>query len=232
MRRRPRRWSPPSISLAVDHQEREIRQQIAYDKAHTMVTLTHSIWKDVRREVSRYALNKVYEQLQKARHLDVGATCSGRFRTTMGLPCSHEIKELLSSGRSLTLDHFHQHWWLVKPEDPADAVVDQQPTFEDALTQLQSQHENLPPHQQRLLEDQLVGLSQQSITPVQNPLPVRSRGRPLGATAGSSTTRRELSAFELVEARTRGPRKCGECRMEGHDRRNCHQLQAGSASNV
>ena len=89
-----------------------------------------------------------------------------------------------------------------------------------ALTQLQSQHKTRPPHQQRLLEEQIVELSQQPLTPVHNPVVVRTRGRPVGAVEGSST-RRNPSAFELVKARARAPQRCGnpDCREEGHDRR-------------
>ncbi|KAJ3275969.1 hypothetical protein HK104_003806, partial [Borealophlyctis nickersoniae] len=43
-------------------------------------------------------------------------------------------------------------------------------SFANAVIQLLAQHEALPPHQQRLLEEQVAGLSQQTLAPVQNPV--------------------------------------------------------------
>ena len=57
------------ISLSIDYQEHQIRQQIIYNKTHSMLAFSHNIWKDVKRKISHYALNKVYEQFQKAKHL-------------------------------------------------------------------------------------------------------------------------------------------------------------------
>src|SRR5204862_1401979 len=34
--------------------------------------------------------------------------CTGVFRKTMGIPCSHELENLQTLGKH----HFHPHWWL------------------------------------------------------------------------------------------------------------------------
>ena len=39
------------------------------------------------------------------------------FRRSMGLPCAHQIQELLQQSQVLQLDNIHQHWYL-KPQIP------------------------------------------------------------------------------------------------------------------
>ena len=130
------------ISLSIDYQEHHICQQIIYNNTHSMLAFSHIIWKDVKRKISHYALYKVYEKFQKAKHLAGDSTCSSIFRSTMGLPCSHELNRLIGNNFSLGAHRFHRHWWLVKPHEPecndSDTSADAMTDFADALTQLQS----------------------------------------------------------------------------------------------
>ena len=45
--------------------------------------------------------------------------CTRVFRTTMGLPCSHEMADRVRSGRSLSPGDLHPHWLLDRSRDLA-----------------------------------------------------------------------------------------------------------------
>ena len=49
------------ISLAIDHQEHCIREQIAYDKSTILLSHTNSIWSEVNNVISHFALCKMLE---------------------------------------------------------------------------------------------------------------------------------------------------------------------------
>ena len=125
-------------------------------------------------------------------------------------------------------NHFHAEWWLKRPGYAHQQVPNTHPPlFPETLSQLATQHEMLPLHQQRLLEGEVAMLSQDwsGGTSVLNPIVVRTRGRPQGAIAASSI-RRDPSEFEIVEMQSaRRKRKCRECDQEGHDRRTCPRLR-------
>ena len=90
------------ISLAVEHQEHVIRQQLAYNRSTSLISHSHPIWTNMKREISHFALQKTFEQFQKAKHLDAQAvSCSEVFKKTMGLPCVHMLKILLDRNQLL-----------------------------------------------------------------------------------------------------------------------------------
>ena len=71
---------------------------------------------------------------------------------------------------------------------------------------------------------------------VLNPAVLRGRGRPVGslgrpqsATATSTSTQRDPSQFEVVEASVRPQRRCGRCHQSGHNARRCRQPPAPPA---
>ncbi|KAI9914403.1 hypothetical protein PsorP6_007370 [Peronosclerospora sorghi] len=108
--------------------------------------------------------------------------CSGTFRATMGLPCSHEIyhMENPSRGMSIPLSDVHIQWLLIL-DDPLPPPPPT-PCVEDILADIGSQHSQLPA-QQELLEDTLQALNQQSAldNAVHPPDVVRGKGRPKGS---------------------------------------------------
>ncbi|OAE18317.1 hypothetical protein AXG93_2566s1000 [Marchantia polymorpha subsp. ruderalis] len=145
----------PQHRLAVEHQEKAIRQRIAYERANTLIAHRNDIWADVRRKVSHFALKEVEKQVQKARHFgDVVKPCTETFQRTMGLPCAHAVRDILATppGR-FQMEHFFEHWWLDRPAPAAagNGTRDLVAVMENVA----ARHDLLPPHQQRLLQDQL-----------------------------------------------------------------------------
>ncbi|CAG8753618.1 21745_t:CDS:2, partial [Gigaspora margarita] len=85
-------------------------------------------------KVSTFALKKVHEQFIKASNATPENPlwpCSGTFRSSMGLPCSHTIRELLDNDKCLQLDDFHQHWWIQQCQLPQQ----EPPITKDSLYQ-------------------------------------------------------------------------------------------------
>jgi hypothetical protein len=188
--------------------------------------------KQVQRKISHFALKKVQEEFEKARHLHIASPpCTQVFSTTMGLPCSHQICLIMeSSDGQLKMDQFHKHWWLQKPRP---AVINDTSIsaagFNAVLNKVETCYGDLPPHQQHILEERLMTLSQeQGLVPLQDPVVVaHPRGRPKRAMPKDNSTRREPSAFEMIivdlsepcSATNRG--QCGCCGESGHNVRTC-----------
>ena len=190
------------IQLSIDHQEAVVRRAIAFDQTHTLLEQHGHIWAAVTRKISQFALKLVHEQLRKAQHFgDIVAACTGTFNQTLGLPCAHRIRTILSINGQFQLSDFAEHWWLQKPNTYENASNN--PRIENAIEQYEARHIALPPHQQRVLEERLIALSQETtVEPVQEPVPIRrGRGRPPGSRNRVNTsTRRDPSSFERVEA--------------------------------
>ena len=80
-------------------------------------------YNDIIRKVSRYALTKVENQCRLAR-LEIAAKKRGEkesvysrvFRTTVGLPCKHECKDILKYFATFKLAQFHPYWRLTKQD--------------------------------------------------------------------------------------------------------------------
>ena len=76
--------------------------------------------KPLSRTIGRVALREVHSQYVQAKAEKSSQQrrthCSGRFRLQWGLPCKHEILDLLETdGGRLSLDHVESHWHLVEP---------------------------------------------------------------------------------------------------------------------
>ncbi|CAG8766679.1 24057_t:CDS:2 [Racocetra persica] len=73
-------------------------------------------------------------------------------------------------------------------------------------------------HQQTTALNEISSLFQEPAIVMQDSQEQHTRGRPVGARNAQSSTRRDLSAFELAEPRRR---KCVLCHRTGHNRRTC-----------
>ncbi|KAI9909324.1 hypothetical protein PsorP6_014977 [Peronosclerospora sorghi] len=105
------------VMLSVEQQQVEIRRQIGYEQANTLISHYGHIWGAVQRKVSHHALRLVHEELRKAQdQADVPTPCTGVFTATMGLPCSHRIRDTLAIRGRFELTDFFAHWWIDPPQ--------------------------------------------------------------------------------------------------------------------
>jgi len=85
-----------------------------------------------RREISYKALNKLGDQMHKvlvAKTSRLGRLepYTGLFRSQFGLPCAHELEDLVEANEVLTKDYVHCFWHLernLEEERPILTVKD------------------------------------------------------------------------------------------------------------
>ncbi|KAL0251432.1 hypothetical protein GEMRC1_000645 [Eukaryota sp. GEM-RC1] len=89
----------------------DYRRTVADDKSAVDRRLVNNdFFQNVVRKVSSFALNDVLCSLES---LDQRIPeCSQWNRTVNGIPCKHELVELISNDSALTLEDFDHQWWL------------------------------------------------------------------------------------------------------------------------
>ncbi|KAI0994603.1 hypothetical protein K3495_g13578 [Podosphaera aphanis] len=109
-----------SIELLLENQLDDLRQKRR--SAKNDIVHQHRIpnFRKIINDVPAYDLWRVYSQYQKyLKNLEPNGQplgiCTGVFEMTMGLPCSHRIKELLLSGQVLQAEDLHPLWRYPKP---------------------------------------------------------------------------------------------------------------------
>lgn len=212
------------LERACEEQDRSISQTSSFQRTHNLTEHSHSIWKDVKKHISFHALKLAREQYHKSLAPPDGP-CTNTFTSTMGIPCSHNIRKMLADPLiAFTIDDFDNHWWLKQPDA---FVMTQQPEIldtDDVLLQLRQRSDLLTPHQRQIFLSSLMELAHQDFE-VLNPVIAATRGRPRGS------TRRNPSAFEYVEQSQQGPlsqtrHSCRICNMSGHNARTCPRNNA------
>ncbi|KAH9275984.1 hypothetical protein BASA83_001254 [Batrachochytrium salamandrivorans] len=142
-------------------------------------TLAHryslDFMKSLVKKISKHALDKMLDQYKKLADMDDSDECTGLFRTSVGVPCRHEIKRRIEENGRFNIDDIHCQWHLHVP--PAVLPV--------AATVVMA----------RLDE-----ASQRSLQPLSNPELATKRGRPAGSTKRKAI-QREKSLFEHATGR-------------------------------
>ncbi|KAK9275113.1 hypothetical protein L1049_022372 [Liquidambar formosana] len=171
--------------------------------------------------VSVLALNELFKQYELAKFNTDLSTCTRHFMTSMGLPSAHKIKNL--KNKVLHLDDIHSQRRLdIRSFENAKAI---QSNIEDQvkgmIEEFQHKYQEWPLDKKEAARKQIFQLIN-SPSPLLNEPHVHShKGRPSSSTnkRGKSSTRRDPSAFEIVE----NMRQCSVCRGFGHNSRTCQR---------
>lgn len=214
------------IVLQVESQAKEIRATISYQRIKIQHVNRISLFEPILYHVSFFALNKIRDELIKASSATPESPlkpCTGVFRSTMGLPCSHLISERLATGQALQQSDIHEHWWIqgrqIEFLEPTYLINSDRSDLQPLLQSLAQAYQFWPLHQQATVYSQLEQLVNTPPVVLENPVTSRPRGRPVGArNKNPRSTQRDLSAFEYIEEHSR---KCGTCHQTGHNRRTC-----------
>ncbi|BBN03020.1 hypothetical protein Mp_2g20030 [Marchantia polymorpha subsp. ruderalis] len=139
-------------------------------------------------KISIAGLKSAFQQF-KLRLENSGHACQGLFSSNLGHPC--------------------KHWF--PPAIAAELKI------EDALGQVHEEYNNASIYHQRVILDHIATLPTANVLTV-----LRGRGRPARflerpQRATSTSTQRNPSQFEVVEASVRPQRRCGRCRQSGHN---------------
>ena len=70
----------------------------------------NAMFKELRGMVSRASLNMILMEFKRATQVEIEkGICGWVNRTSYGLPCAHELAELIKEGRTNPLDSVHSH---------------------------------------------------------------------------------------------------------------------------
>ena len=214
------------ISLAIDNQYQEIKTMISQEMIRIPQAQNKPFYAQVVTKVSMFALKKVHEQFLKVSNATPEnplQPCSGTFKSSMGLPCSHIIQELLESDQCLQLDDFYQHWWI-QQQSPQQRLPETEDSLQQKWEEYGQQFSSLSLYQKSAALNKISGLFQESTAVIQDQQVQPTRGRPVGAKyRPQSSIERDPSTFELVIGKQR---KCGICREVGHNSRTCPNVES------
>jgi hypothetical protein len=103
-----------NMSNLLERHYREISAEIDRQSMQYIRRFSGELLSGVVKKISMHALNKVLNQITlltpaKGQDLVELSLCTGLFRTTIRLPCAHEIKRCKEAGEPLSIDEFHPH---------------------------------------------------------------------------------------------------------------------------
>ena len=210
------------LELMLANQRVELTKNIERDKLRVVLKFKLNIFMLLLKNISIYALEKIYDQYVKAVEIEKSeddSICTQMFSKTYGLPCKHTILRLIKAEEPIAIDLIHLQWRLhenvqVFPS-PIVSFVAVSP-IKSLLNNLEMQMRDEHQSSCASLFSRAQSLSETPFTVIQGPQVVKSkRGRPSGAKNKNKTTR-DKSHFEYVEGR-----KCKSCGESGHNSRTC-----------
>ena len=210
------------LSFMLSNQMVELNAEIERQKLRRAHHYDHECLKDLIYRVSEFAMQKLIEQLERAKEVERdGDLCHGRFKKSWGLPCHHYIRSCIKNEVAIDLREIHEQWML--ENNPLSTIHEEatprardMPSPRTAILKkvtrvLQSENpraSSLIARFNHVLDTPDVEIQEPSIV-------VKKRGRPANSKNVSSKTR-DKSHFEYVEGR-----KCSSCGQSGHNSRTC-----------
>lgn len=221
----------------IDHQMDEYNAQLAQEKTKAHHYINIPFFSALLRKVSEYALRRIHNEYIKAKIACIDHPlnpCSGTLSATMGLPCSHQIQTLLQSKGKLTLDMIDTQWHLYK-KDPAIPLnnlssIGTTDTLMSLFSELKEKIADWSRPQKTHALETLHDLIHGPPVFIQEPMPLRTKGRPVGAkNKAKSSTVRDPSEFEYAKEKKISVRRCGICKEAGHNSRRCTKSTVSSS---
>ncbi|POW05451.1 hypothetical protein PSTT_09688 [Puccinia striiformis] len=113
------------LGHAVDAQILAVHESIGKDTIKTLVHLP-KCFIPVLGEISSFAIKKAIEQFDRLKNdFDPTEPCSQTLTTGVGIPCAHQLAEILESGSTITPADFHDQWNLkYNPEFSKEEVAE------------------------------------------------------------------------------------------------------------
>ena len=104
-----------ACGVHIQHQYSAVEYQDKRESARipTWVS-TDKFFNAVKGRISSTALEKIRSMVDQARLGTVTGSCTGVFRRTMGLPCSHDCLKAMTSTGELSVEEFAPRWQIGK----------------------------------------------------------------------------------------------------------------------
>ncbi|XP_052171683.1 PKS-NRPS hybrid synthetase cheA-like [Diospyros lotus] len=190
------------INSLIELQHTEIKG--SFEKSLILVqhNFRSEIFRELRGIISRNAMNMVSKQTEMAQKIGVDkVACRCVIRSTHGLPCAHEIAELMMEGRPIPLSFVHPYWTkldLVNTVDVSSVL-----TIDPELESLYNIFQSEPEGGKIILKQKLRELIDPTTTSLIPPsVKVRTKGKPSlkKKIEVDTSTRRDPSYFEIVQS--------------------------------
>ncbi|KAF7120003.1 hypothetical protein RHSIM_Rhsim13G0144200 [Rhododendron simsii] len=204
------------ICLAIENEFKEITTQLSSERIPIPHNCNNYFFKELITKVSSFALRKLVDQYEMLKHGTMKSTCTGHFMASMGLPCAHKMIDW--KGKVLPLDAIHSQWRI---DTRSFAFSDGGETrshgqeFKKLVHELENKYQEWPASQRECVQERISQLISPSLPLVIEPNILPHKERPSGSkkVKESSSTRRNASKFEIVDA----TRKCSICKGVGHN---------------
>ena len=99
------------INALIELQHTEIKASFERSISIVEHQFNNAVFKELRGMVSRASLNMILMEFKRATQVEIEkGICGCMNRTSYGLPCAHELTELIKEGRTIPLDSVHSHW--------------------------------------------------------------------------------------------------------------------------
>ena len=99
------------INALIELQHTEIKASFERSISVVEHQFHNAMFKELRGMVSRASLNMILMEFKRATQVEIEkGICGCVNRTSYGLPCAHELVELIKEGRTIPLDSVHSHW--------------------------------------------------------------------------------------------------------------------------
>ncbi|OAV85589.1 hypothetical protein PTTG_30410 [Puccinia triticina 1-1 BBBD Race 1] len=197
------------ISNALEAQYHEIASNFHQQKMTTLRYLP-KFFNKCRGVITNYALRKAYNNFVDAKKLSPKDQCHGHYSKRTGIPCKHQMVELLESKDSLTPNMFHDQWHI------QSLRLTKKTPDEDLVSAIDDIKRKLLAMNPAQLDFQLAAINRiiegtGTVIDIKLPTePQKTRGRPKGSTNKPKSTRRDPSSFEHVEKKRKKEEKHAE----------------------
>ena len=99
------------INALIELQHTEIKASFERSISVVEHQFNNAMFKELWGMVSRASLNMILMEFKRATQVEIEkGICGCVNRTSYGLPCAHELAELIKEGRTIPLDSVHFHW--------------------------------------------------------------------------------------------------------------------------
>ncbi|OAV97077.1 hypothetical protein PTTG_26138 [Puccinia triticina 1-1 BBBD Race 1] len=191
-----------SLAHAVDTQLNQIHESLGRDTVKTLVNVPKPFI-PLLGCISTFAITMCLEQYEKLAHLHPTDPCSNTVTIGIGIPCAHWISEILGSNDALSPENFHSQWNLkYNPEitQNKESEVDLDDEMKKLTVALSSKDPNMLANILEQLNQIIAGTHM--AVPIQAPeAKTKTKGRPDLKRKQTTSTKRNPSAYEIVEAK-------------------------------
>ncbi|KAI7967357.1 hypothetical protein MJO29_000634 [Puccinia striiformis f. sp. tritici] len=216
------------LTLAVDAQLNSVHESIARDTIRTLVNVP-KLFIPLLGCVSSFAIKECIEQYNRLVDLDPTEECSHTVTVGLGIPCAHKIAELLENDNQLSPGDFHPQWHLkYNPEvtKTDDSELDLDHEIKMLVVALSNEKpEALPKVIQKIKQ---ISAGTHTAVPILAPhLKSKTKGRPTTQLKKqrSTSTRRNPSAHELVDAKLKKDQMAKKRALKASGRKTVKQIK-------